>query len=92
MNSRDLHSNHRDNHDGYRFDARRFVLWLPVYLIIAIALYILSAGPMYWVIYKSFFISHDSWIQILYLPLIWLSSISELFAEWMDWYVGLWIF
>lgn len=92
MNSRDPHAPSRDKHDEYHFDARQFVLWLPVYLVVAMALYILSAGPLYWVIYNSFYVSHGSWLQILYLPLVWLSSTSEIFAGWMDWYIGLWIF
>lgn len=82
----------RDEREEYHFDARQFVLWLPVYLIIGFALYVLSAGPMYWEIYESFFLSEPSLIQILYLPLVWLSSNSDLFAGWMDWYLGLWVY
>ena len=76
----------------YHFDARQFTLWLPVYLAIAMALYILSAGPMYWTIYEAFFVGHNPLIQTLYLPLVWLASNSDLFGQWMEWYVGLWVY
>ncbi len=76
----------------YRFEPWRFLAWLPVYLIVAFALYVLSAGPMYWLIYEAFFLSDGSMIALLYLPLGWLSSNSDIVSRWLDWYIGLWIF
>ncbi|HEX6986353.1 MAG TPA: hypothetical protein VF170_13305 [Planctomycetaceae bacterium] len=77
--------------DGYRFEPARFLAWLPVYLLVAFALYVLSAGPLYWAIYEAYFLESDPYLAILYLPLVWLSGQSDLFARWMEWYVGLWV-
>ena len=77
--------------EGYRFELARFLLWLPVYLLIALGLYVLSAGPLYWTIYEAYFLNANPWLSALYLPLVWLSGYSDLFARWMEWYVGLWV-
>ena len=76
---------------GYKFDPLRFLCWLPAYLAIAFALYVLSSGPMYWLIYSAYFLETRPLLAILYLPLVWLSSQYDLIARWLDWYVGLWV-
>jgi hypothetical protein len=78
-------------HDGYKFSPMRFLAWLPAYFVIAFALYVLSAGPMYWMIYAAYFLEPSPLLAIFYLPLVWLSGRSDLFATWLDWYVGLWV-
>jgi hypothetical protein len=76
---------------GYKFELARFFAWLPVYLVIGFALYVLSAGPLYWKIFGAFNVEEGSYVAALYLPLVWLSGESDLFARWMDWYIGLWV-
>lgn len=75
---------------GYRFELKRFLLWLPIYFLIAFALYVLSTGPMYWSIYKAYRLEEGSLLAVLYLPLV-LMSEWEPFGNWMDWYIGLWV-
>jgi hypothetical protein len=77
--------------DGYRFEPGRFLAWLPVYLLIAFTLYVLSAGPMYWTIYEAYFLDGSRWVSSLYFPLVLLSSVSDTFGRWMEWYIGLWV-
>jgi len=81
-----------DEKPGYKFQPKRFLLWLPAYLVIAFALYVLSTGPMYWAIYDAFFMEQGSLLAVLYLPLVWLSSSSDTFAGWLEWYIGLWVY
>jgi hypothetical protein len=76
---------------GYKFEFARFVAWLPVYLLIGFAVYVLSAGPFYWTIYEAYRVQERPYIQALYLPLVLLSETSPLFGRWMDWYIGLWV-
>ncbi|MGC1276334.1 MAG: hypothetical protein WBC44_21740 [Planctomycetaceae bacterium] len=77
--------------DGYKFEPVRFLMWLPAYVLVAFTLYVLSAGPMYWLIYSAYFLDPNPLLAILYLPLVWLSGQSDLCAQWLDWYVGLWV-
>jgi hypothetical protein len=75
---------------GYRFQPKRFLLWLPVYLVIAFALYVLSAGPLYWTIYEAYFFGDHPLLAILYLPLVEMSNWGP-FGRWLEWYIGLWV-
>ncbi len=77
--------------ERYQFEPLRFLIWLPVYLAIAVALYVLSSGPMYWLIYSAYFLESSPLLAILYLPLVWISSQNDLIAGWLDWYIGLWV-
>jgi hypothetical protein len=77
--------------EGYRFEPAQFFKWLPVYLLVSFAVYVLSVGPMYWTIYEAYFLNADPYLARLYLPLVWLSGQSDLFAKWMEWYLGLWV-
>ena len=77
--------------EGYQFEVAEFMRWLPVYLILAFAVYVLSTGPFYWLIFESYFLENDSYVAVLYLPLVWLADQSNLFANWIDWYIGLWV-
>lgn len=77
--------------EGYNFELTSFLAWLPVYLLIGFALYVLSAGPFYWTIYESYFLNQNAYVASLYLPLVWLSSASEPFGRWLEWYLGLWV-
>lgn len=79
-----------DEKTGYKFESKRFFLWLPVYLLVAFALYVLSAGPMYWTIYEAFFMEQGSLLAVLYLPLVWMSEWDP-FGRWLEWYIGLWV-
>lgn len=76
---------------GYRFEWSRFVAWLPVYLLLGFALYVLSTGPFYWKIYAAYRLDGSPYLASLYLPLVLLSEASDMFARWMDWYIGLWV-
>ena len=80
-----------DESEGYRFQWGRFFAWLPVYLVIGFALYVLSVGPLYWQIYAAYRLEENSYLAPLYLPLVVLSQVSDTFARWMDWYIGLWV-
>lgn len=67
-------------------------VWLSaMQLAFVFALYVLSAGPMYWPIYRAFHHGGSSLVAKLYLPLVWLAEKSDLFSNWLDWYVDLWI-
>ena len=67
-------------------------LWrLYCYLLVLFALYVLSAGPMYWVVYEAYFLEGDPFVGQLYLPLVWASEIGPI-GRFLEWYVGLWIF
>ena len=76
---------------GYRFEFRRFLLWLPAYLAIGFALYALSAGPIYWTLFEAYHFNTHPLLAILYLPLVWLSGHVGWLGAWMDWYLGLWV-
>jgi len=76
---------------AYRFEPLRFLAWLPAYLAIAFGLYVSSTGPMYWLIYEAYFLNASPLLAILYLPLVWLSGHCDLCAQWLDWYIGLWV-
>ena len=76
---------------GYRFEPKRFLFWLPAYLVIAFTLYVLSAGPLYWTIYESYFFDSNPLLQVFYRPLV-LMARWEPFGRWLDWYLGLWVF
>lgn len=77
--------------EKYKFSVVKFLLWLPVYLLIGFVLYVLSAGPFYWLIYEAFFFNENPYIASLYLPLVVLSSAFEPFGRWLEWYIGLWV-
>ena len=75
----------------YRFRLRRFLKWLPVYLILSFALYVLSAGPLYWTLFSAYYLDTAPLLKVLYLPLVLLCTIFPAFGAWVDWYVGLWV-
>lgn len=55
------------------------------------ALYVFSTGPLYWPIYRAYHFNGSTLIAKFYLPLIWLAEKSDLFSNWLDWYIDLWI-
>jgi hypothetical protein len=62
-------------------------------MVAALALYVLSIGPMFWVWYASFNDLHlDStpWPTIFYLPLLFACE-NEVIRNVVNWYINLWI-
>ncbi len=76
----------------HRFSTPRF--WITSFIQIAFVLflYVLSAGPMYWVIYEAYNHDGSAFVAQLYLPLTLACERSEMLNDFMQWYVGLWVF
>lgn len=55
------------------------------------ALYVFSAGPLYWWIFEAYTFGENPLLQRMYRPLIWLAERSSWFSDFLDWWVGLWI-
>ena len=61
-------------------------------VLIFLILYILSTGPMYWLIYGAFNASGSTFLAKMYYPIALLCEMSETVCNWFDWYVGLWVY
>lgn len=60
--------------------------------MIVLILYVLSTGPMYWLIFAGYQASGSSIIANLYFPIVWACQQSDVICNWFDWYVGLWVY
>lgn len=56
----------------------------------ALLFYVLSIGPMYWVIFRAYRLEGSAFIYWFYYPLVKLSDIPYV-ANFFDWYISLWI-
>ena len=61
------------------------LIWLIVAGVLLPLVYILSVGPVYWLIAQGYLSTSADWI---YLPLGFLSNHCPPFQDAMDWYVG----
>lgn len=59
-------------------------------LLVALVLYVLSTGPMYWTCYEAYYLHGSEYVAKLYLPIV-LACENEYIADWFTWYVELWI-
>ncbi|MEM9703653.1 MAG: hypothetical protein AAF907_14540 [Planctomycetota bacterium] len=75
----------------HQFDWKQFWKWLPGYLAVTLALYVLAAGPLYYPIYIGFHTGANPVLVRLYLPLIVLCDRSPMIGEAMDWYLQFWV-
>lgn len=55
-------------------------------------IYVLSTGPMYWLIFAGYQASGSSFVANLYFPIVWACQQSDVICTWFDWYVGLWVY
>ncbi len=55
------------------------------------AVYVFSAGPMYWTVYESYTFGTYTLVQKLYRPLVLLAETFPWFSDFLDWWVALWI-
>jgi hypothetical protein len=60
-------------------------------LVIALAIYIGSIGPMYWPWHQAKFLNGYWIIAALYEPLYLVAGWIPPFGRWLNWYVLLWI-
>ena len=75
-----------------RFDLRHLLRWLPVYLLVTLALYVLAAGPLYYEIYGGFHgPAGGGFLHRLYLPLVVFCERVPPAGAAMDWWVRWWI-
>ena len=65
----------------------RVVLYALPYLLI---LYVLSIGPMYWIIYEAYNLEGSTFAYWFYYPLVKASEIPFV-ARFLDWYLSFWI-
>lgn len=65
----------------------RVALYALPYLFI---LYVLSIGPMYWVIYEAYNLQGSRLVKYLYYPLVLASEIPYV-AKFLDWYLSFWV-
>ncbi|MCA9071336.1 MAG: hypothetical protein KDA84_20555 [Planctomycetaceae bacterium] len=61
-------------------------------VLMVLIIYILSTGPMYWLIFAGYQASGSSFLANLYFPIVWACEQSDLICTWFDWYVGLWVY
>jgi hypothetical protein len=61
-------------------------------LLILFALYVASIGPMYWACFEAYNMDGSSFVAQLYFPVALACEVSPAISEWVNWYVGLWIF
>jgi len=71
---------------------RDLVLRIYCRVMIALLVYVLSTGPMYWAVYEAFNASGSTFLAKLYYPIALACEKSEVVCDWLDWYVGLWVF
>jgi hypothetical protein len=57
----------------------------------AFAIYVFSAGPMYWLVFEAYAFGTYPLVQRLYRPLVWLAEHSTWFCDFLDWWIGLWV-
>ncbi len=60
--------------------------------LIVLILYVLSTGPMYWLVYEAFRANGSVFLAKLYLPIVFACQYSDVICGWFDWYVGLWVY
>ncbi len=60
-------------------------------VLIVLMLYVLSTGPMYWLIYEAYNMGGSSFLSKLYFPIA-VACENDAICRWFDWYVGLWVF
>ena len=60
--------------------------------LIILILYVLSTGPMYWMVYEAFRANGSVFLAKLYLPIVFACQYSDAICGWFDWYVGLWVY
>lgn len=65
----------------------RIALYTLPYLLI---LYVLSIGPMYWVIYEAYNLEGSQFVRAFYYPLV-IASEVPFIAKFLDWYLSFWI-
>jgi hypothetical protein len=61
-------------------------------LIIALAIYVASIGPMYWPWYQAKFLNGWWIIAALYEPLFIVAGWIPPLGRWLNWYICLWIY
>lgn len=60
-------------------------------IVIILMIYVLSIGPMFWYWHESTFAHGDPFVAKLYYPLVLLCHAWSPFADWLNWYINLWI-
>ncbi|QDT16077.1 hypothetical protein [Alienimonas californiensis] len=75
----------------HQFDWSHFWKWLPAYLAVVLALYVLAAGPLYYPIYYGVHSGANSFLVRLYLPLMVLCEAVPPIGAAMDWYLQFWV-
>ncbi|MEM7810726.1 MAG: hypothetical protein AAF532_04535 [Planctomycetota bacterium] len=81
----------------YRFNLKRFLIWLPGYLVIAGAMYLaiilVLVGPLYWTVYEAYqFGDGNGLVRAYFAPLVIACQYSDTVSGLVDWYVGLWVY
>ena len=71
---------------------RDWLLRLYCKLLILFAIYVFSIGPMYWEIYEAYELDGSPFVAAVYYPVVWACEHNRYVADWVDWYVGLWIY
>jgi hypothetical protein len=64
-----------------------FALLLFIAIALTPALYILSIGPLTWLVYNA---GLPKAVMMIYFPLGWLCEWSDGFADFLFWYVKMW--
>ena len=59
---------------------------------IAFSFYALSIGPLYWHWYRQRFVEGGGPLALFYEPLFRLANLIPPFGDWMNDYIGWWIF
>lgn len=70
---------------------RDWLLRIYCELLVLLALYVFSIGPMYWSIYEAYQLDGSPFLAKMYFPVVWVCENNEYVYEWVEWYVGLWI-
>ena len=68
--------------------ALRVAVWFTTFSIV----YVFSIGPMYWLWYDAVYAEGTPAFSRLYFPLMKLCQASDAMADWVEWYISLWIF
>ena len=75
----------------HRFDWSHFWRWLPAYLAVTLALYVLAAGPLYYPIYWGVQTGTNQALVRLYAPLMVTCELIPPVGAAMDWYLQWWV-
>jgi len=59
-------------------------------LLVMFVLYVLSTGPMYWACYEAYYANGSKYIAMFYWPIT-VACENETIANWITWYVELWV-